>query len=122
MLHWDYLPDDGLTIFKIGPLLVFGLARKVSWRKDERAAVDLSIVRREGGYIQRVRSFEAGVNIPRRMKEVSDEKNIQLLESMVSSQKRAPEFADEVGEITKLEVLSLIQNHRSRRPKERRVN
>jgi hypothetical protein len=114
LLDWDFLPEQGLTFFKIGPLVVFGLTRRANWSRKDREAADASAVRRQGGYIQRFGDYVAGVNIPSTMKEVSDEKNIRLLEGLVSSARRGQDFMDQVPEITRLEVLARIQRHRAR--------
>jgi hypothetical protein len=117
LLDWGFFPDQGLTFFKIGPLVVFGLTRRKNWRRADSHAAEASLVRRDGCYIQRTGDHEAGINIPSAMKEVSDEKNIRLLEGMVSSVRRAQEFLDQVPEITRLEVRSRIQSHRARYPR-----
>lgn len=113
LLDWDFLQEQGLTFFKVGPVVVFGLTRLTDWSRTDRHAAGVSLVRRDGGYIQRLGDYVAGVNIPSIMKEVSDEKNIRLLEGIVSSERRAQAFADQVPEITRLEVLARIQAHRS---------
>jgi len=96
LLDWDFLPEQGLTFFKIGPLVVFGLTRRPNWFRKDKDAANASMVKRTGGYIQRFGDYIAGVNIPSLMKEVSDEKNIRLLEGAVSSVRRAQEFKDQV--------------------------
>ena len=117
MLHWDHLPKHGLTLFKIGPLLVFGVAGKVGWSKIDKAIADVSMIRRDGGFIKRTDGFDEHSNLPRAMKEVADEMNIQLLEALESTERRATEYQCEVGYITKLEVSTLIRKHRLRHPK-----
>jgi hypothetical protein len=114
LLDWDFLPDQGLTFFKMGPLVLFGRTRKAHWCREDRHAANASVVRWDGGYIQRSDDYVAGVNIPLIMKEVSDEKNIKLLEGMVSSARRRRDFVERVPEITRLEVLSRIRAHRAR--------
>jgi hypothetical protein len=111
LLDWDFFPEHGLTFFKIGPLVVFGLTRRANSCRKDRDAANASMMKRNGGYIQTFGDYVAGVNIPYIMKEVSDEKNIRLLEGAVSSVRRAQEFKD-VPEITRLEVLARIQTHR----------
>jgi hypothetical protein len=114
LLDWDFFLEHGLAFFKIGPLVIFGLTQRACRIRRDKHAADVSMVRPIGGYIQRVSEYEAGVNIPSAMKEVSDEKNIRLLEGMVSSERRAQEYTDQVPEITHLEVLARIGAHRAR--------
>ncbi len=114
LLDWDFLPEEGLTFFKMGPLVVFGLTRRPNWSKGDRRAADASLVRWEGGYIQRCDDYVAGVIIPSIMKKVSDEKNILLLEGVMASVRRAQDYREQVSEITRLEVLASIQAHRAR--------
>jgi hypothetical protein len=114
ILDWDFFPEQGLTFFKIGPLVVFGLTRRANWPRREKRTADISMVRLDGGYIQRTDDYVAGVNIPSIMKEVSDEKDIRLLEGIVSSPRRAQDYIDQVPEITRLEVQARIKAHRAR--------
>ena len=116
LLDWDYFPEEGLTFFQMGPLVAFGLTRQANWCKKDKDAADASMVKRDGGYILRFDDYEAGVNIPSVMKEVSDEKNIRLLEFWESSQRRAQDYL-KAPEITRLEVRARIQAHRARHPK-----
>ena len=117
LLDWDYFPEEGLTFFQMGPLVTFGLTRRANWSRVDKDAADASMVKRDGGYIRRLgEDYEAGVNIPSVMKEVSDEKNIRLLELWESSQRRAQDYL-KAPEITRIEVRARIQAHRTRHPK-----
>jgi hypothetical protein len=114
LLEWDYVPENNLTFFKIGPLVVFGVTRPVKWSRKEKLAAEASMVKAGGGYIQRVEEYVAGVNIPSLMKEVSNEKNIRLLEAVGASERRRQEFIEQVPEFTKLEMRARISEHRER--------
>ena len=114
LLDWDFLPEQGLTFFKMGPLVVFGLMRRARWPRQEKRAADASIIRREGGYVQRTDEYLAGINIPTIMKNVLDEKNIRLLEGLESSVRRAQDYTDHVPEKTRLEIRERINAHRAR--------
>jgi hypothetical protein len=114
MLEWDYIPEASLTYCKLGPLVVFGVTRPTKRKKEDRRAAEASTIKRDGGYIQRIEGYVAGVNIPSDQKRVADERNIRLLEDLFSSHRRGIEVREQLSEWQRLEVLTTISRFRLR--------
>jgi hypothetical protein len=62
LLDWDFLPDEGLTFIKIGPIVAFGLTKRPKWSKGDEVAASRSMLKRDGGYVQRFGDYAAGTS------------------------------------------------------------
>jgi hypothetical protein len=110
MVDWKYVPDDGLTLHQMGPLIVLGVTRRTNRSKEQRRAAEACMIKPEGCYVQRFDVLKRGVNIPDDMDRVIRRRNIELLENVLSS--KLPEITDQVCEWDRRHTLAVIAEQR----------